>query len=270
MINEREKKLPFYVTGIGTQENQEAINRPMGLFDYQWTLCKSGKGILMIEGVEIEISAGMGFYFSAEMPHRYHAIEEPWEMSWVTFNGNYTVDLIQLLCEKSWGVFSPESMSDAERLFSEINKKLEEDTLDKVIDVTGQFYQLLLTMKNKLNVQTLIPNTSKVEKLKPVIDYMEVNYGSNIALDKLAQLIDVNQHYLCKLFDAAFGTSPINYLIRLRIQIAKSLLLQEPALKISEIANRVCYTDVSYFCSIFKKREHLTPTEFRRSFGKIK
>jgi YesN/AraC family two-component response regulator len=98
---------------------------------------------------------------------------------------------------------------------------------------------------------------------------MENYYSQTITLEELATIIHVSTHYLCKLFKSAFGLSPFNYLARIRMQIAKSLLIQCPEQKIKEIAEKVGYNDTSYFIQVFKDHEKVTPIQFRRLYSKV-
>lgn len=67
-------------------------------------------------------------------------------------------------------------------------------------------------------------------------------------------------HRLCK---AQFGKSPIQKLIHLRIERAKSLLLNT-RWPIQHIASYVGYTNIFNFSKSFKKLVGIPPTEFRR------
>ena len=60
---------------------------------------------------------------------------------------------------------------------------------------------------------------------------------------------------------------PIEYITHLRLETAKSLLLDSPSLPISKIALRVGYTSPSYFSALFRAAEGHTPEEFRRGEG---
>jgi len=69
VITNADIALPFYVTGVGCQSNQEYIFRPFGFNHYQWAYCRSGKGIFEIEGTEWFIGEKSGFFFRPGVPH---------------------------------------------------------------------------------------------------------------------------------------------------------------------------------------------------------
>lgn len=264
-ITEQEKLLPFYILGAGVQKNQEHTIRPEGFPCYQWTYCTKGKGLFTIDNKTYTIEKGMGFYFAPNIPHSYYAIVEPWETHWVIYEGSHIPSLLSLFHIGSWEIFTLDEEAPSLSLYHAIYKELEGNNLDKIINTSPMLYNLLIELKNSKKLSHAHPK--KWGKLQPVIRYMEQHPHEDIALDTLAALIGVTTHHLCKLFKSAFGISPIHYLIRIRLQIAKELLVKSPQLKIGEVAKKVGYQDTSYFCTIFKRQEKMTPLAFRRLHG---
>ena len=43
-------------------------------------------------------------------------------------------------------------------------------------------------------------------------------------------------------------------------------LLKDPTLRVKDVANRVGYENISYFGSVFTKRYHMTPNEYRKKY----
>ena len=92
---------------------------------------------------------------------------------------------------------------------------------------------------------------------------MEEHPEQEHTLDALAALVGMSKYAFCRLFREAKGVTPFTYLLRLRIQQAKYLLISERSLKIAQIAEMTGFHDVSYFCAVFKKTEGITPSAFR-------
>lgn len=272
IITEQEKNLPFYVTGIDTQVEQELIERPLGFPNHQWLYCSSGCGVLEFGGTTYTIEPGMGFYFNANIPHSYHAINEPWVTHWVLFNGTSIPVLFKMFGLDNIGVFRSEThetalSGDTMALFLALDKIVISDNLDKITDSTGYLYTLLLILK-KCRINTTTNQVqNNLERLRPTILYMESHLKDDLALNQIASIAGVTSHYLCKLFKNSFGISPIHYLMRQRLQKAKELLVHHPSIKIRDVAQNVGYSDTSYFCTIFKKQEKVTPQGFRKLHG---
>jgi AraC-like DNA-binding protein len=68
--------------------------------------------------------------------------------------------------------------------------------------------------------------------------------------------------HLCRLFRAEYGIAPLKYVHALRVSRAK-LLMRDTQLNISEIAFKVGFHDLAYFCQLFRKMTGQTPTTYR-------
>ncbi len=267
LITEQEKLLPLYITGIGIQKNQESITRAEGYPSYQWTYCTKGEGILIIDGKEFKIPEGTGFFFAPKIPHEYFALTEPWETYWLNFDGNGLSTILDLFNISRWEVFVPQSAQHLLSQYDDIQNALSKENPDKVIETSANLYSFLLTHKKSKKISTHQQYNNRSHQLKPVLLFMEAQYCNTISLDEMADVIHITPNHLCKLFKTTFGLTPFHYLIQMRLQRSKQLLVQSPELQINEIAKRVGYNDTSYFCSIFKKQEQVTPLEFRKMYG---
>ena len=90
------------------------------------------------------------------------------------------------------------------------------------------------------------------------------NYNQDISLKKMAEAVGINPFYLSHLFRKEMGISFLEYLTSVRISIAKKLL-QQTSLSIIEICLEVGYQDPSHFAKIFRKKEGIRPTEYRKN-----
>lgn len=79
----------------------------------------------------------------------------------------------------------------------------------------------------------------------------------------LADLCQVSEVYLRKLFSKYLHTSPKQYIIDLRLQKAKQLL-REGALCVSDIAESCGFSNPYHFCRIFKEHTGTTPSAYRK------
>ena len=93
-------------------------------------------------------------------------------------------------------------------------------------------------------------------------NYIDENYHENLNLDLLAQQFSINKFYLQKQFKKKLGLSPNEYLTRIRLEKAKTLLRTTND-TVTQIAQEVGYT-ASYFDNVFKKYESVTPHIYRQ------
>ncbi|MCF7981712.1 MAG: helix-turn-helix domain-containing protein [Pseudomonadales bacterium] len=93
--------------------------------------------------------------------------------------------------------------------------------------------------------------------------WMLRNYPNDFKLHSVAEQFDMSLRTFNRRFKLATGSTPLEYLQKIRIGTAKDLL-QESNLGISEISAKVGFTDPSYFASLFKRRVSLSPREYRK------
>jgi transcriptional regulator GlxA family with amidase domain len=103
-------------------------------------------------------------------------------------------------------------------------------------------------------------------KIRAVQEYMEKNYNSDkVNYDKLAEKFCLSRRTLIRRFKAATGDTPLLYLQRFRVEIAK-VLLEKRHHTFDEIAYQVGYEDSGYLRKIFVQFTGLRPKEYQRKF----
>jgi len=88
------------------------------------------------------------------------------------------------------------------------------------------------------------------------------NYSRKILLKDIAGEVNLSPFRFAHIFKEYAGISPIDYVIKTRIDNAKKLL-KETDKPVSEIAGDVGFSDQNYFTRIFKKFEKTTPSIYR-------
>ena len=97
-----------------------------------------------------------------------------------------------------------------------------------------------------------------------MMQYIHQNYQCNLSLDNIADYAGLSKSTILNLFQKYLHTTPINYLINYRLNEA-AILLSKTEKKIITISNETGFNNVDYFCRLFKKQYHMTPTEYRKS-----
>ena len=90
--------------------------------------------------------------------------------------------------------------------------------------------------------------------LDEAIEYIEQNYQKNIRLEDLCEVANVSKQHLCRLFKNTLQMRPMEYVTKVRIQHAKSLLITTNY-SIKEIAEMVGFSDNSYFAIVDYKQK---------------
>ena len=95
-----------------------------------------------------------------------------------------------------------------------------------------------------------------------VEDYLRRNYSKSITNNLLAKEFGFVPSYISRIFKRQKGVSPNEYLTNYRIELAKKLILENPDMKMKEIANIVGFKEAYYFSKTFKRETGVWPTEF--------
>ncbi len=98
--------------------------------------------------------------------------------------------------------------------------------------------------------------------VRQAVAYIESHFAGKISLSDVADACFVSQWHLSKLLNRHTGQNFYDILNNARIARAKQLM-QDPALRLSDISDMVGYVDVSHFSRVFKKREGISAGEYR-------
>lgn len=116
------------------------------------------------------------------------------------------------------------------------------------------------------SIQLMPKNSKKSDKKKLINDiiyYLETYHAENIRLESLSSKMYISPAYISKLFKEETGDTPINYLIKVRMNKAKELLENEE-MSIKEVANLVGYQDAYHFSKLFKKYFNISPSKYSK------
>lgn len=131
-----------------------------------------------------------------------------------------------------------------------------------LMDFLLQMYENGYILDNQANTSDTASH-KKIAAFKKVVSYMDNNYAHKITLSQLANEADYNPQYFCHFFRDITGTTPINYLLELRLDKARELICTTNE-SIQNIAAACGFDNMSYFIRVFKKTTGLTPTQYRR------
>ncbi len=126
----------------------------------------------------------------------------------------------------------------------------------------GTMLKKLLIDLHKNNYKN---QASSADAINITIDYINSNFTKEITNSELAELAGYHEYYLNRLFIKHTGISMHKYILNLRINEGKYLLLNTK-LSISDIASQIGFNSNTHFSTYFKKETGLSPFEYRNSF----
>ena len=113
--------------------------------------------------------------------------------------------------------------------------------------------------------ETAVSDGDLRKRLENTVAYIHNHYTEQIPINVLAENEHISESRFRELFKKAFGISPGEYIINLRIERASELLITTDS-SVSYISAVCGYTDEFYFSRIFKKKTGYSPLMYRREY----
>jgi AraC-like DNA-binding protein len=198
-------------------------------------------------------------WINCHHPHEHGAArDDPWEVFWIRAEGPRLERMCTMLSAHVHPVFA---VPDPAEIYRELFTLLALEAPETAPMVHAAVARLLaLICRARLmpeaNAQVPVPLRAAVERMK--LFYFEPH-----TVLQLAALAGMSPSHFSRVFKTNFGTSPIDWLRRERINQAKRRL-GDTADPVQWIAEAVGYRDRFFFSRDFKKLTGLTPSEFRR------
>ena len=129
---------------------------------------------------------------------------------------------------------------------------------------TSALHDMLLALSRSdggLNTAQASGDGNPIQK---ALDFIDANLQRDISLGEIATVAGKSPFHFARIFKDALGVTPVAYVIEKRIDRSKALLRQSD-LPISVIATRCGFNSQSHYCRTFRRLEHRTPREYRRS-----
>lgn len=265
--NPEVKDLPFYLTGIGGSEYQGHIVRPEGYEWHQILFCAEGKGVLKYGDETAEITKGNYFFLPKGQSHEYYPKNNRWDVRWIAFDGNGCVDVFT-----HFGMTKPTIVGMGEdtvmedifdrMLFSQIN-----DVLYCGYICSGLVYDYIIEFHRLMNAEVDSTRSRRLTMLLPALQYMHDNFREDFSLAFLAGLLGVTPQHFCRIFRETLNMRPNDFLTERRLDEAKRLICESKK-SLAEIAVLSGFRDASYFSTVFKKKEGVSPAEYRKKHSR--
>ncbi|RKP51671.1 AraC family transcriptional regulator [Cohnella endophytica] len=96
--------------------------------------------------------------------------------------------------------------------------------------------------------------------------YLRSRYREPITAHTLGEALNFHPVYVARCMNKEYGSSPMEYLLRYRIEQSKLLLMQTDY-TIARIAEEVGFNQAPYFSSCFLKFEGISPRQYRQRFS---
>lgn len=220
-----------------------------------------GKGKLLVGNQKYDLAKGDCFLIPPGITTYYEAdLEDPYTYHWIGFGGLEAKELL----EKT-GFLKNDNYVITPLDYDTIYERFM--IIQNIVPKKGVTRYMLLSNLYLLFSELMYEGSNEMEELKDYVDlaikYMNTNYSRKITIHDVTQTIGIERTYFYRLFQKNMHISPQDYLIKIRIEKAK-LLLCNTSKSIKDIAISVGYENYGSFIKIFKEKEGISPTSYRK------
>ncbi|HEY4543444.1 MAG TPA: AraC family transcriptional regulator [Tissierellaceae bacterium] len=157
-----------------------------------------------------------------------------------------------------------------EKPVCKINLYKKRNTFTNEIESCEDIKDLYTTCKDMIIYYSQVKDISIESCSHPVITdtvkYIHDNLDKDLTLENVANEVHVSKNYLSLLFSKFVGLSFSDYINKLRIEKAKTLL-KNGNLNLIDVALECGFNSQSYFCSVFKKFEKISPKKYQHNIS---
>ena len=249
----KNKSLPVYIDGtmierVGPDTQYETIMSGYGLI-----YCDSGELSVFSDGRTIIVEEGSFFFGVDGKKYRYFSGEKGCRLKIIGFGGSGSGALLSYLEVCDTQIYKV-STANFDAAFRRIGRDVHmKNYFGAALGFQYMLYEIIRREQPK-------EDEKNVEILKR---YIESNYCLELDNQKLAELYGTSVSYLCREFRAQYQISPMAYVNDLRVEKARRMLVSSRK-KVAVIALECGFSNVEYFCYVFKKYEQCTPLQYRK------
>ena len=152
-------------------------------------------------------------------------------------------------------------------LFDRIHAKYYEDQIGSKWYLKAHIYELIGFMYAKSFITAPLVSMRQIEKIQPIVDYIDTNFKSHITLDEICYKVNYSKYGLCHHFKSVTGATIFDYINFLRVNHAVNKLKQTND-SILQIATDCGFSSPTYFNRVFKSILGCSPSVYRKFFSK--
>ena len=148
-------------------------------------------------------------------------------------------------------------------LLDKIDNKYFQNTKENRLYIKAYLYELVAFMYSYSFISHLSISKEQINKIEPMVNYIEANYKSPIMLQDICVATRYNKYTICHTFKSVTGSTVFDYINFLRINYAVDRLKNTES-SILEIATDCGFSSATYFNRVFKSFFGCAPSVYRK------
>lgn len=271
--HEKMKELPLILYDMGIEHrNQEDYhyynaNRP-NYKGYLLQFTLKGFGVYEVLNQTHLLEVGMGFFCKIPedsqyyLPNSQYPTEirtQGWDFFYLHFDGPAADAFYNTFYELTGSVFSLSLNDHAIRLFLQLFERYQHNGSFDLYESSEFLYRFLSQLLRSLES----PSPEKSGIIYHAQTYIREHFSSINNISEISDFCQVSHEHLTRCFRKETGQTPLQFLIKIRIEHALFLLLNSSN-SIESIAIACGFQSGNYFAKVFRKYLSCSPEEYRR------
>jgi len=211
------------------------------------------------------LPAGTFYWLFPTVEHSYGPLDGPWTCRWAIFGGAMAEEF------ERQGVLSPVNPFVAvgdEPEMAALFEKLDRTFVNSgplSVPMAAAYVHQMIILVHGIASGLMGQGAERSNSLAPrAVRIIESTHGAELDPEAIAARLHTGYSTLRRQFRAQTGYSLKEYILRVRLKRAKNLLALSP-MTIEEIAAETGFVDPYYFSRLFRKREGVAPSVFRKN-----
>lgn len=152
------------------------------------------------------------------------------------------------------------------KCFQQINTLYAEQGFGYELALKSLLLQVIFLLLQYSDKNTSASSNPSSEKLKSILDYIDLHYAEAISVSELAKLCYFSEYHFMRFFKKHMNMTCIQYINNVRLE--KSVeQFEHGNTSILDVSLSVGFHNLSYFHRAFKKKYHMTPLSFIKRLG---
>ncbi|WP_221435208.1 AraC family transcriptional regulator [Paenibacillus anseongense] len=248
--------------------------------DYKWQashrtlhhsvlwIVQQGSFLLEVDHIRYTCKEGHICILPAHTDISYHAITGELALTSINFDAE-----ISLLSHRSWGhvlnlpVVFDQALHNVQSPIRDMLTHIGDNSPVISLLMQSSLLRILYELMNReMPEQPISPYTHMDNRIHTIIHFLLSHPSRMPEIRELAELVQLSDSHLRKLFIKQTGQAPLHFVHSLKIEQAKRLLATSVK-PISQISYELGVENANYFTRMFKAKSGLTPMQYRQQYG---
>ncbi len=254
-----ERQLGMWVDRIGHSAGHQEPGLLRILNLYAVVSVIEGQGVFQSPSTgTIELVSGDAVLLFPMEPSMYYDDGRSWSTRWIVWNGADADNLVAANCFSPAVPFVQGGLGVIASAYRRIEELLKREDTAAIMERRNIMHELLLEL---YRLQSASGSDASRAMLDQVNTFMADHLHRAFSIEEMARYCGLSESHFRRLFKAATGASPVEFITSRRITAAKELLKRDVPVK--EIAEQLAFRSEFYFRRVFREKVGVTPGQYR-------